>query len=50
VDVQLHAFLVSALDGGEMLAYRPGRFTLGKETLVPIVQVAGWTPEAVWTR
>jgi len=27
VEVQLHAFLTSALDGGELSASRPGRFT-----------------------
>jgi hypothetical protein len=27
VEVQLHAFLTSALDGGEWSASRPGRFT-----------------------
>jgi hypothetical protein len=27
VQVELHAFLTSALDGGERLASRPGRFT-----------------------
>jgi hypothetical protein len=29
VEVQLHVFLTSALDGGEWLTSRPGRFTLG---------------------
>jgi hypothetical protein len=29
VDVQLHTFLFSALDGGESLDSRPGRFTVG---------------------
>jgi hypothetical protein len=29
-------FLTSALDGGEWLASRPGRFTPGKEPPVPI--------------
>jgi hypothetical protein len=27
VEVQLHAFLISALDGGELWASRPGHFT-----------------------
>jgi hypothetical protein len=34
--VQLHAFLTSALDGGERSASRPGRFTPGKHW------IAGW--------
>jgi hypothetical protein len=29
VEVQLHAFLTSALDGGEWSASRPGRFARG---------------------
>ena len=28
---------------------RPGRFTPGKETPVPILQEAGWAPGPVWT-
>jgi hypothetical protein len=36
VEVQLYAFFTSALDGGEWLASRPGRFTPGKELPVPI--------------
>jgi hypothetical protein len=31
VEVKLHAFLTSALDGSEWLASRPGRFTLGEK-------------------
>jgi hypothetical protein len=37
VDVQLHAFLTSALDGGELSASRPGRFTSqGKSPWYPL--------------
>jgi hypothetical protein len=45
------ALLISALEGGEWSASRPGR-TLppGKEPPVPIVQEAGWAPEPVWTQ
>jgi hypothetical protein len=32
VEVQLHAFLTSAQDGGELSASRPGRFTAGDRT------------------
>jgi hypothetical protein len=35
-DVESHAFLTSALDGGEWSVSRTGRFTPGKEPLVPI--------------
>jgi hypothetical protein len=33
---ELHAIFTSALDGGEWLASRPGRFIPGEEPLVPI--------------
>jgi hypothetical protein len=36
VDVLIHIFLISALDGGEWSASRPGRFTPGKGPPVPI--------------
>jgi len=36
MEVELQAFFISALDGGEWLASRPGRFTLGKEPLIRI--------------
>jgi hypothetical protein len=36
MEVQLHAFLTSALDWGEWSASRLGRFTLRKELQVPI--------------
>jgi hypothetical protein len=41
-----YSFTISALDGGERSASRPGR-TLppGKVPLVPIEQEAGWAPE-----
>jgi hypothetical protein len=37
VEVHFHAFLTSALDGGEWSASRADRFTPRKETLVPNV-------------
>jgi hypothetical protein len=46
-----YTFLTSALEGGEWSASRPGRaLPPGKELPVPIVQEAGWAPEAVWTQ
>jgi hypothetical protein len=46
-----YSFLDSALDGGEWSASRPGRaLAPGKGPPVPIVQVAGWAPEPVWTQ
>jgi hypothetical protein len=44
VEVQLHSFLTSALDGGECLASRLDRFTP-----IPNQQEAGWAPEPVAT-
>ena len=41
-------FATSALEGGGLLAPRPGRFTRRKEPL-PIVQEAGWAPGPAWT-
>jgi hypothetical protein len=41
----------SALDGGELLASRPGRaLAPGKGPPVPIGQEAGWAPESFWTQ
>jgi hypothetical protein len=46
-----YSFLTSALEGVEWSASRPSRaLTPGKEPPVPIVQEAGWAPEAVWTQ
>jgi hypothetical protein len=36
VDVQIHVFLTSALDGGEQSASRSSHFTPGKEPPVPM--------------
>jgi hypothetical protein len=47
VDVYLHPFSTSALEGGRS-ATRPGCFTPGKDP-VPIVQEAGWAAGPVWT-
>jgi hypothetical protein len=41
VEIKLHDFLTSAADGDQWLASLPGRFTLGKETLVPFF-IGGW--------
>jgi hypothetical protein len=42
VEVYLHAFLTSALDGAEWLASHPGCFTLHESTPVPTGKEAGW--------
>jgi hypothetical protein len=44
----LHFCFISGLDGGEQL-HEPATILLGKETLVPLEQEAGWAPESVWT-
>jgi hypothetical protein len=40
-DVQIHVFLTSELDGGELSASRPSRFTLG-EIAPDIDWIGGW--------
>jgi hypothetical protein len=48
-----YSFTISALDGDEWSASRPGRALPGgggERTPVPIGQEAGWTPEPVWTQ
>jgi len=40
--------MTTALEGGEGLSSRPGRFTPEKDP-VPIVQEAEWAPGPVWT-
>jgi hypothetical protein len=43
-------FLTSAIDGGEWLASRLGRFTAkGEIALAPIGSEAGWARDPVWT-
>jgi len=42
-EVYLHSFLTWAVDGGEWLTSRPGRFTPGKKT------GSGRTSQPVWT-
>jgi hypothetical protein len=50
VEVQLHAFLTAALDGGEWSASRPGRFTR-METAPGTHWIGGWVgPRAVLDR
>jgi hypothetical protein len=43
--------LISALEGSELSASRPGRaLPPGKQPPVPTVQEVGWAPEPVWTQ
>jgi len=46
VEVYLHAFFTSALDGLELSASRSGSFTPGKGAPVP----SGWVPQPVRSR
>jgi len=49
VELQIHAFITSALDGGEWSASRPGRFTPGNKARYTLDRwLAGWTLEPVW--
>jgi hypothetical protein len=46
-----YSFSTLALDGGEWSASHPDHALVpGKGPLLPIVQVAGWAPEPVWTQ
>jgi hypothetical protein len=46
-----YSFTISAVDGGEWSATRPGRaLPPGKGPPVPIVHEAGWASEPVWTQ
>jgi hypothetical protein len=46
-----HSFSTSSLDGGELLASRPGRaLALGKGHPVPTVQEPGWASDLFWTQ
>jgi hypothetical protein len=49
VEVQLHAFLSSILDGVEWSASWPGHFTTRYKARVITRQKAGSVPELVWT-
>jgi len=40
-EVELHAFLTSALDRGEWSAYAPATLIFGRDPLVPTGQEAG---------
>jgi len=48
VEVELHAFLMSALDGGGWSASHPSCFTLGDKASVPFGKEAGWAAEPDW--
>ena len=47
-EVQSRTFLTLAVDGGNWLASRSGRFVLGERTVIPTEQEARWAPEQVW--
>jgi hypothetical protein len=47
MEVKLHEFSTSTVDGSECLALRPGGFDPEKDLPVPIVQKVGWAPERV---
>ena len=49
VEVSLHAFITSPLDGGEWSASLPGHPTLAERTLLPIEKEVGWSTEQIRT-
>ena len=48
LELSLHSFLTSVLDGGEWSISCPAALCLGKQPLAHTEQKAEWTPEAVW--
>jgi len=48
VDIKLHTFLTSALDGGEVSFMPQPLYPRGKDSLVQTGQEAGCAPEPVW--
>jgi hypothetical protein len=49
MDVYLHTFLTSAVDGDEWQLHAAAALFPGKKPPVPILQEAVWAPESVWT-
>jgi len=49
VEVQLHAFLISALDRSEWSVHALATLLMWKGPPVPTEYEAGWVPEPVWT-
>jgi hypothetical protein len=47
-EVQIHAFLTSAVDGGEGRIHAPVVLLQGKKTTAPVLQEVGWAPELIW--
>jgi len=48
MEVQLHVFSTTAVDGGERSAYSTGRFTSGEIASLSVEEEARWAPELVW--
>jgi hypothetical protein len=49
VEVQLHAFLITALNEGKRSASRPDHFTPEEVTTTLIAKEIGYVPEEDWT-
>ena len=49
VEVSLHAFFTSPLDGGEWSTSVLGHSTPGERNLLPIEKEIGWSTEQIWT-
>jgi len=47
MEVQLHVFSTTAVDGGERSAYSTGRFTSGEIASLSVEEEARWAPELV---
>ena len=48
-EVELRSLITSRLGRNEWSASRPGRLTLGEETLIPIIEEAGRAPQPALT-
>jgi hypothetical protein len=48
LEVELHSFLTSILDGGGVMFHTPATLSFGKEVQVCIEQWALWVPEPAW--
>jgi hypothetical protein len=48
MEVTLHSFFTSVIDGGTWTGSRPGRYTLEKHSPVTILYENGWAPETFW--
>jgi hypothetical protein len=49
IEVSLHAFFTSPLDGGEWATSLLGHSTRGGRTVLPVEKEVGWSTGQMWT-